>query len=353
MNTLSVKSSAGSYHIHIGKESIDRLSLSLKENYAGKRAAIITDSVVAPLYADEIKNLVAASGLDAHVIVIPSGEESKCIGMLQKLYSEFCNMNLTRTDLIIALGGGVVGDLSGFAAATFLRGVPYISIPTTLLSQVDSSIGGKTAVDLPEGKNLVGAFYPPKEVFINPDFLDTLSDRVFFDGLAEVIKYGCIMDTSILDILSEHTDRTSLKPYIAELILKSLAIKKKLVEEDEHDTGSRMLLNFGHTFGHAIEKHYKYSKYTHGEAVGMGMLHITRKSEELGETEKGTSDRILNLLNTWNLPAETKDDIKDDIESTVKLDKKTSGASIRLILLRKCGESFIKKITISDVSKYI
>ena len=244
--------------------------------------------------------------------------------------------------MILTLGGGVIGDLGGFVASTFLRGVPFIQVPTTLLAQVDSSVGGKVAVDLDKGKNLVGSFYHPKKVIIDPEVLNSLSDRVFNDGMAEVIKYGCIKDKEFFNNLLQYENKEEVMNNIEYIIHNCCKIKKEVVEKDEKDTGERMLLNFGHTIGHAIEQYYNYNKYTHGEAVAIGMYEITKISEASFETEKGTADIIKNILIKYNLPYKLDIDI-NEIKETISLDKKNIDNKLNLIFISKIGESKIVK----------
>lgn len=353
MDILNVAHRSGSYDILIDNNTIPALKDYLAETYKGKKAAIITDDVVGPLYEKMVLSVITDSGLSCNSMYIKHGEESKSMSTLEQVYDWLCSLGMTRTDIIIALGGGVVGDLAGFAASTFMRGVPFINIPTSLLAQVDSSIGGKVAVNLPSGKNLVGTFYPPKAVFICTDFLKTLENRYLHDGLAEVIKYGCIKDSSIISTLSQVACRDDLMLNIREIILRCLSIKKDLVEKDELDTGCRMLLNFGHTIGHGIEKHYNYSRYTHGEAVGLGMVWITQKSEELGLTKPGTAREICRMLDKFSLPSDIDKTIRDSIIKTISHDKKAAGNSIHMVLLKEIGEGFIKEISMRDIGKYV
>jgi 3-dehydroquinate synthase len=243
--------------------------------------------------------------------------------------------------------------LSGFAAATYLRGVPYIQIPTSLLAQVDSSVGGKVAVDLPWGKNLVGNFYQPKAVFIDPELLKTLDSKNIRDGLSEIIKYGCIRDENILDELMRFSGDEELLNNIDTIIYRCCSIKKSLVEKDEMDFGDRMLLNFGHTLGHAVEKYFGYKRYTHGEAVALGMAHITRNSAKLGVTENGALEYLEELLERFQLPSLTPQMEMTSVEDIIKLDKKNTGDGISLVMIRKMGQGFIKKIKLDDLGKYI
>ena len=260
---------------------------------------------------------------------------------------------MTREDLIITFGGGVTGDTGGFAAATYLRGVQYIEVPASLLAQVDSSIGGKVAIDMPWGKNLAGCFYNPIAVFIDPELLCTLEKRYLHDGLAEVIKYGCIKDKSIIEKLLAFKNDKELLEGIEDIIYTCCSIKKSIVEADEKDFGERMLLNFGHTLGHAVERCFEYKKYTHGEAVGIGMFNITIKSEKMGITQEGTSDAIKKVLEKYELPYEMPCIDKKSMLDAVALDKKNSGKGIRLILLKKLGEAFIEKCSMHDAAKFI
>jgi len=353
MDKLSVTHRLGSYDIFIDSNALPALKNYLAETYKGRKAAIITDDTVGPLYDEIVSSVITESGISCSSMYIKHGEESKSMSSLQQVYDWLCSLGMTRADLIIALGGGVVGDLAGFAAATFMRGLPFINIPTSLLAQVDSSIGGKVAVNLPTGKNLVGAFYPPKAVFICTNSLKTLEPRYLHDGLAEVIKYGCIRDSSIISTLNHTTCRDDLLLNIREIILKCLYIKKELVEKDEMDKGDRMLLNFGHTIGHGIEKYYGYSRYTHGEAVGLGMVWITEKSEELGLTKPGTAKEISRLLDAFSLPSKIDKTIRNSIIDTISHDKKAAGNRMRLVLLKEIGEGFIKEIPMKDIGEYV
>lgn len=245
---------------------------------------------------------------------------------------------LTRTDAVVALGGGVVGDLAGFAAATVLRGVDYIQIPTTLLAQVDSSVGGKVAIDLHAGKNLAGAFWQPKGVLIDPEVLTTLTDRTFSDGMAEVIKYGCIRDQAFFDKLAAWGGREGVMEHIEEVIHTCCDIKRKVVLNDERDTGERMVLNFGHTIGHAFELAGHYETWTHGQGVAAGMCVATRLGEQMGITPAGTTETIQNILKEYQLPL-TIPCTWDTLVEAVGLDKKNAGSDIRLIVLEELGKA--------------
>lgn len=233
----------------------------------------------------------------------------------------------------------MVGDLAGFVAATFLRGIKFVQIPTSILAQVDSSVGGKVAVDLPQGKNLVGAFYQPKMVLIDPDVLETLPERYVTDGMGEVIKYGCIKDRKLFDLLEKCRCYENLKEHLTDVIATCVDIKRRVVEEDEFDTGERILLNFGHTLAHTIEQHFHYERESHGEAVAIGMYQITKIAEEKGLTKKGEAEHIRKVLEAYKLPV--KADVPlPQLTEAIKLDKKTLNNKLKVVLLHEIGDSY-------------
>ena len=343
MLTLNINIPGATYPIVIEKDIIRTIGEKIVPYANRKKIAIITDKNVDALYGDALINSIEKSGFQAHLIQLYPGENSKSLGVLECVYKELLAFDITKSDLLIAFGGGVIGDLTGFTAATFLRGISFIQIPTSLIAQVDSSIGGKTAVNLKEGKNLVGSFYHPKAVFIDPQLLHSLNPRFFSDGMAEVIKYGCIQDSKLFSKI-ETLSQKQLAYEMDEIVFRCCEIKKRIVEEDEKDENTRMLLNFGHTFGHAVEKAYNYKKYTHGEAVAIGMYHITRKSEEMGYTEKGTAERMKNLLIKYQLPFQFPNIEDTKLSKALSHDKKTRGKDIHLVLLKNIGNSFIHSI---------
>jgi 3-dehydroquinate synthase len=353
MKMLEINLKDNSYNIYIERNILNRVGEYLKENYSSKKIAVITDSNLEKLYGENLKKIIEEKGFNTKIISVKPGEQSKSIDSLKEIYNEFSRFKLGREDLIMTFGGGVVGDLGGFAASTYLRGVPYIQVPTSLLAQVDSSIGGKVAVDLPWGKNLVGSFYHPKAVFIDPEMLKTLDKKFLSDGLAEVIKYGFIRDKNIIHELMNYTNDEDLLDNIDPLIFKCCSIKKSVVEVDEKDFGERMLLNFGHTLGHAVEKYYNYKEYTHGEAVAIGMAEITRKSEKLHITEKGASKCIEEVLRKYELPYKAPSMNSEEVFNTIVLDKKSTGESINLIMLKRIGEGVIRKVSINELEHYI
>ena len=353
MHILSINLPQKQYPIYIKRGLIENIGSEIKNIYKNKKIAIITDSNVESLYGCEIENNLKKENFVVKKIIIKPGEKSKSFITLQEVCEEILEFGLTRGDLIIVFGGGVVGDLGGFAASILLRGIPFIQIPTTLLAQIDSSVGGKVAINSRNGKNLVGSFYQPEAVFIDPNLLNTLSERVFNDGIAEVIKYGAIKDEKLFHNLLEYDTKQGLMDNIEEIIYACCNIKKNVVEVDERDMGERMLLNFGHTIGHGIEKMFNYERFTHGEAVAMGMIAITKNSELLGITEEGTLELLIKVISKYNLPIVLPDMNKDGFLKAVLLDKKGNNENMNLILLKKIGCAFIKKINNVDIDKYV
>lgn len=353
MGILDVRLPQKEYLITIEKGILANIGGEIKKIYKNKRIAIITDLNVQDLYGEKIINSLKQYDFETKIIAIEPGERSKSLDTAEYIYKELLEFEITRGDMIIAFGGGVVGDLGGFVAATLLRGIPYIQVPTTLLAQIDSSVGGKVAVNLPQGKNLVGSFYHPMAVFIDPELLNTLDKRYLYDGMAEVIKYGCIRDKDLFEKLMSINTEEELFDKIEEIILTCCDIKRDIVERDEKDHGERMLLNFGHTIGHAIEKYFGYKEYTHGEAVAIGMYNIAKKSEEMGITSKGTAKIINEIIVKYNLPYEMPNADRAKIIETVGLDKKNKGNNLNVVLLKQIGDSFIKKIDRKDVGLYI
>lgn len=336
------------YDILIGRELVNRAGELVRGVTKAGKAIVITDTNVAPLYCHTVLNSLKASGFEVFSHTFPAGEASKNLDTVNGMIEAMCAAQLTRGDIAVALGGGVVGDMAGFAAAIYLRGIDFVQIPTTLLSQVDSSVGGKTGCDLTFGKNLIGAFHNPRLVIIDTDTLSTLPDRYMKDGMGEVIKYGCIKSEKLFCKL-ETCEKTD--DILEEIIFECVDIKRQVVENDFTEKGERMLLNFGHTMAHAIEKYYNFEGASHGEAVGIGMLSLTKASERTGETEKDTADRIEALLKKFSLPT-TCNLPADKLVSIMLHDKKRSGNSINLVLLRGIGNSFIKSVKTIELPVY-
>ena len=357
MKRLHIRLSGGrGYDIRIGRGLLDELGPLLREIWGGSRVAVVTDSNVAPLYAERAEASLRKAGFIVKRAVFPAGEKSKNLAGLECIYDQLLSpdpFTLTRTDLIIALGGGVTGDMAGFAAGTVLRGVPYVQVPTTLLAQVDSSVGGKVAVDLKQGKNLAGLFYQPKLVLIDPDTLDTLPDRVFFDGMGEVVKYGLIRKPALWRLLSEVSGREALRPFMEEILYTCCDCKREIVEHDEQDTGERMLLNFGHTVGHAYEKLGGYEKWMHGEAVCCGMYTILRVGEQHGFTRPGLAASLRQLLIRQGMPWDAGAVPEEALTKTLAFDKKGSGATIRPVFVRTPGDSFYEPLPRETFARWV
>ena len=335
------------YTIRIERGALDQLGAYCASLFApGKKAVVITDTHVAPLYLERVSTSLRNAGFDVTSCAFPAGEPSKRLSTIEGIYGHMAQAHITRSDFAVALGGGVTGDMAGFAAASYLRGIPFVQVPTTLLSQVDSSVGGKTGVDLPQGKNLVGAFWQPSFVLIDPDTLNTLSPHFFADGMGEVIKYGCIKSRALFDLLIETEDITSI---MEDVIYRCVDMKRDVVERDEFDTGERALLNFGPTFGHALEKLHQYQGLSHGAAVGIGMVMMARLGEKAGFTAPGTADKIAAALEKYHLPVHSDLPLSQIVEATAS-DKKSTGSSINLVLLKDIGESFVHKVARSDLA---
>lgn len=352
MRKLTVNLGAKSYHIEIGAHILSTLGEKIAGLSNAERVAIISDDTVDALYGETLAASLRAAGFVPTRIVFAHGEQSKCLAVLADIYEAMQAAGLTRSDLVVTLGGGVTGDLGGFAAATFLRGIDFVQVPTTLLAQIDSSIGGKVAVDLPAGKNLVGNFYQPKGVFIDTELLRTLPVHFLHDGLGEAIKYGCLADAELFELLEGYQDDEELLANIDNVISRCCAIKARIVEHDEFDTGERMLLNFGHTLGHAIEKCSHFEGISHGEAVGVGMLMLTEQSEGLGLTELGSAERLKALLAKYALPTATEFSAPE-LLAAIGADKKKSGKSITLVLMKAIGQCYLHKIAMQDLPAYV
>lgn len=335
MKKLTVKVN-DEYDILIEKGLLSKAGELTKTVLKCKKIALISDTNVYPLYGDMVKNSLENAGYEVFMYNFKAGEASKKTSAVIEMVEFMADKGLTREDGVVALGGGVCGDMAGFASAIYLRGIKFVQIPTTLLSQVDSSVGGKTGVDLPQGKNLCGAFHQPSLVIIDPDVLDTLGDHFFSDGMGEVIKYGCIKSEGLF----ERLENENPKDFIEDLIYECLDIKRIVVENDEKEHGERALLNFGHTCGHAIEKLWNFETVSHGEAVGIGMVMIAEAGEKAGITKQGTKERIAAVLRKNNLKTEDSNKTAD-IVSAMRADKKRTGDGIKFIMLKEIGKSFI------------
>lgn len=350
---LQVKIGSHRYPVIIRRGALAALGERMAEEAQGARVFVVTDETVWAIHGKAVAGALTAAGIGFHVEAVPPGEQSKSAEALFRLYSAMVRQGFTRADWVLTVGGGVVGDLGGMAAATFLRGMNYAQVPTTLLAQVDSSIGGKVAIDIPEGKNLVGAFHQPRFVLIDPDVLDTLPEEQFACGMAEVIKHAAIADEGLFKKLEQHAGRDALRKRMPEVIRANLMIKRAVVQRDERDNGPRMMLNFGHTIGHAIEQQAGFSGITHGEAVSKGMCHITRVSEALGLTEPGTAERLSALCQKFGLPVELPDASRESLMEAILRDKKVRGGTMTLVLLRKIGDHFLHTIHTEEMGRFL
>ena len=337
MKTLTVDLPGRAYDIEIAGGLLDRAGVRIQAALPrARRLFVVTDTTVGPLYGQRVLDSLSQAGFEALLVPVPAGEPSKSPRQLAVLWEEMMAFGLTRTDAVIALGGGVVGDLAGFAAATILRGVDFVQIPTTLLSQVDSSVGGKVAIDLQHGKNLAGAFWQPRLVLMDPDTLDTLDDKTFADGMAEVLKYGCIFDRGFFNFLAQRPSRGALRAEIESILYTCCDLKRAVVVQDERDTGARMLLNFGHTLGHAYELAGHYTRWTHGQAVAAGMVRVSELGVGLGLTPPDLPVRIGDLTEAFGLPR-TIPCSPQDYSAAIGLDKKGAGDRITLVLPDRPG----------------
>ena len=340
MKQLTVELPGREYDILIGTGLLEQCGARIRAVTRAERLAVVTDSNVGPLYLKMVMESLLRAGFTAFSVTFPAGEASKNIRTLNNLYEGFADGGLTRGDGVVALGGGVTGDMAGFAAATMFRGVAFIQIPTTLLAQVDSSVGGKTAIDLPQGKNLVGAFYQPKLVLADTGCFATLPNRVLCDGMAEVIKYGMIVDAPFFDFLERLDGIQAAAAHWEEIVYTCCDIKRAVVAEDERDTGRRGILNFGHTLGHAYEKAYHYETYTHGEAVAAGMVKMLELERRKGRPVAALQARLERVLKAFQLPIEIPCTM-EDYRAAVGLDKKAQGRCIGVIEVVQPGQAEI------------
>lgn len=337
---VEVPAQETSYALKIEKNLLNQVGREISALFNGQKIMIVTDETVHTHYGEIVLNQLKKAGFEVRCIVLPPGEQTKTFSSMPAIFSQLIEFGLTRSDLIIALGGGVVGDITGFAAETYLRGISFVQIPTTLLAQVDSSVGGKVGVDLPEGKNLVGAFYHPELVLIDPLVLKTLTDQAFADGMAEVIKYGCIKDQALFERLMEMSSREEVMDQIEWVIETCCTIKKVVVQADEKDTSERMLLNFGHTLGHAIEAFYHYEVYSHGQGVAIGMVELSKIAEEKQLTKAGTTEKMIKILENHQLPTELEQPADyAEILPYIEKDKKNFRGSLNVIVLDRIGQA--------------
>ena len=340
MTRVRVELAERSYDIVIGEGLLSSAGVSLKTLGAGPRVAVVTDSNVGPLYAGRVVQSLEASGFTVATITVPAGEKSKCVGGLERLWNALAAAGLDRDSTVVALGGGVVGDLAGFAAATYIRGIRVVQLPTTLLACVDSSVGGKTAVDLEAGKNLVGAFHQPAAVVIDTATLRTLPERELRSGLAEVVKYGVILDAGFFGWVETNLDRL-LRLEAAdtvEAIRRCCELKAQVTSADERESGLRAVLNYGHTVGHALEAAAGFEGLLHGEAVSLGMLAASRVAESLGMIDPDVTARQRVLLRKAGLPVTLSGPSAQRVVEMMRHDKKARDGKIAMVLPARIGE---------------
>lgn len=341
LSAVAVNLGSRSYRVQVGSHLLGSLGREAAALLPGrKRCAVITDSNVGPLYAGTALESLRAAGIDAHLITVPAGEASKSLIQAQEVCGEMVRAGLDRKSFAVALGGGVIGDLGGFCASIFQRGIPYIQVPTTVLSQVDSSVGGKTGVNLPDAKNMVGAFHQPVHVIADIATLDSLHKREWNEGFAEIIKHACIRDASMLDAIEAVAAGTG---DMADLIRRNIAIKAAIVEADEYETlGLRALLNFGHTLGHAIEAAAGYGTLLHGEAISLGLRAAGWLSVQKAGLPQADFDRLLALLRRYDLPVRLPEGFDtEELLRITRMDKKFESGKIRFVLLPRMGDALV------------
>lgn len=355
MRSVQVPLGDRSYTIHVGDGLLAKLGDHCRRLKLGERCVIVTDTNVGPKFADAAVRALKMAGFVPSIITVPAGETSKSLKIVGECYDQLAMKRLERRSFLVALGGGVVGDLAGFVAASYLRGLPFVQVPTTLLSQVDSSVGGKVGINLKAGKNLVGAFHQPRVVLCDLDTLTALPDREFRSGLAEVIKYGIIRDAELFRRLEREMDRILKRDptTLANVISRCCAIKAEIVAADETESGERALLNFGHTVGHGLEAISGYGEYLHGEAISIGQVAAARLSTKLSTLTEKDADRIRDLMVKAGLPVTLKlaPKKRDALFDAMRLDKKVSGGELKFVLAQSIGVSnWGQRVPDSDIN---
>lgn len=340
MRKVRVDLGEKSYDIVIGYDIGQEIVDFVRQAGFSQKALLVTDTNVGPLYASKVQAILAQGGLEAGIIQIPAGEKSKSLAVANDVFTRAIEAGLDRKSPIFALGGGVVGDLAGFVAASYMRGVPFVQLPTSLLAQVDSSVGGKVAVNHELGKNLIGAFYQPQAVFMELNYMSTLPQREIYTGLGEIIKYGIIYDEAFFRFLEENQEAVlALEPEaLVHMIARSCEIKAAVVSQDEKEAGLRRILNFGHTIAHAIEKETGYVRYNHGEAVATGMIGAAWLSSKLGMIGQQDVDRVQDLVAAYKLPLKAGGVTVDNMYADIFHDKKTVGGKVTWVLMKSIGE---------------
>jgi 3-dehydroquinate synthase len=357
MEKIRVELAERSYDISIGWNILNKIGEAVKSFGLSPKIAVVSNPIVFSLYGKRISESLKKSGFDLITVIIPDGEEYKDLLWVQHIYDELLKHKLDRLSALVALGGGVIGDITGFAASTYMRGISYIQVPTTLLAQVDSSVGGKTGVNHKLGKNMIGTFWQPRLVWIDVETLKTLPRRELLAGLAEVIKYGVILDKGLFDFIETNREKIlSLESNsLIHIIKRSCEIKAEIVSKDERESGLRSILNYGHTIGHAIETATEYKRYLHGEAVAIGMYLEARLSQMLDLIGRKQVLRIKELIDSYGLPSEVPADLDiNRIFSSIQLDKKAVAGELKFILPEKIGKVRIHKgVTEKSIRKVL
>lgn len=343
-----VVNASRSYDILIDKGILDNTGKYISAARSGGKAAVITDDNVDKYYGERIMKSLSDAGFDACKFVFPHGEASKCHSTLLDIYEFLAEHGITRSDFIVALGGGVVGDTAGYAAATYMRGIDFVQVPTTGISQADSSVGGKTAVNINGGKNLVGAFYQPRLVVCDTDTLKTLTPEFFSDGMAEIVKHGMIKSPELFEILSEK----DITENIVDIMKRNVTIKGRVVENDEREKGERMLLNFGHTLAHALEKYYNFTGLTHGRAISIGMSVFTHIAERRGMCKPGVADKLDALLEKCGLPLTDPAPLHELYTLSLR-DKKHLESGMNIVICSDIGKSEIVKMSVEEYADFL
>lgn len=352
MQTLTVNLGERSYPIYVGDGILSQAGELLQRAGLCGKVAVVTNPTVAQLYLDTVHQTLKQAGFEVTPVLIPEGEEHKDLKSLSIIYDRLIGERFERQSCVLALGGGVVGDLAGFAAATYLRGVPYVQVPTTLLAQVDSSVGGKTGVNHQDGKNLIGAFYQPRLVLIDVNVLLSLPRRELVAGLAEVIKYGIIADPELFNLLEMKTDKLVEldRELLIQVIATSCAIKARVVEKDEREEDYRAVLNFGHTIGHALEAVTGYQRFLHGEAVGIGMAQATIISVQQGFCDQRSLERVRKLIKKAGLPLEIPSEVsRQSLIQGMEVDKKSAGGKIKFVMCAGIGKTCFHSLAPGEI----
>jgi 3-dehydroquinate synthase len=357
MHTFRVELARDAHPVHVGAGALDQIGrLARKAGLAAGRALIVTDTNVARLFGERTAAALAETGFAARTLEVAPGEQSKSFAALERVYDAMVEAELDRSSAVFALGGGVVGDLAGFAAATYMRGVALVQIPTTMVGQVDSALGGKTAINHPQAKNLIGAFYQPRLIVADVKLLETLPEREFREGLAEVIKYGAIMDAPMIEELEQGLDAIVRRDPAAleRIVARSLHHKATIVASDAREGGLRKILNYGHTAGHALEASSGYGHFLHGEAVAIGMVAAGRLSQAFAELSAAEAERLERLIARAGLPTAMPEGWRgEDFMRALRLDKKRTGDKVEFVLLDRLGDALTRKLSLDEIVAHL